>query len=52
MLNGGMRLLLGVVLGVVLRVVVRARRLPANRPAAFRGQGAVVCVGAGGPTWW
>jgi lysophospholipase L1-like esterase len=41
-----MRLMLLALLGVILRLAVRLRRLPANRPAAFRGQGAVVCLGA------
>ena len=41
-----MRLMLLAVLGLVGRALFRARRLPANRPAVFRGRGAVVCLGA------
>ncbi len=41
-----MRLMLVAVLGVIFRTVLRARRLPAVRPATFNGRGAVVCLGA------
>jgi lysophospholipase L1-like esterase len=41
-----MRLMLLAILGVIGRALLRARRLPANRPARFRGRGAVVCLGA------
>jgi acyl-CoA thioesterase-1 len=41
-----MRLMLSVLVGVVGGALVRARRPPANRPARFRGRGAVVCLGA------
>jgi len=41
-----MRLMTFAVLAVIVRALVRARLLPANRPARFRGRGAVVCLGA------
>jgi lysophospholipase L1-like esterase len=41
-----MRLMWLAVPAVIGRAVVRLRRLPANRPAAFTGRGAVVCLGA------
>jgi acyl-CoA thioesterase-1 len=41
-----MRLMLLAVVGVLGRALLRARRLPANRPARFHGRGAVVCLGA------
>jgi lysophospholipase L1-like esterase len=41
-----MRLMLLALLGVIGRALFQVRRLPANRPATFRGSGAVVCLGA------
>jgi lysophospholipase L1-like esterase len=41
-----MRLMLLALLGVIGRALFRGRQLPANRPALFRGRGAVVCLGA------